>query len=98
MDQCGGRCPVGVFLVHHPAEISFNKMRSFRFVAYILQKLSLSQLANQSFRIEGDAKSFNKFVEIWELKHNVRQRLSASRLLIYTIMAGQLGGILQTYI
>ncbi|KAF8596544.1 NAD(P)-binding protein [Ceratobasidium sp. AG-I] len=47
-----------------------------RFVAYILQNMGLSQLTNQSFRVEGDAKSFNEFVEIWEAKHNVKLEVS----------------------
>ncbi|KEP47330.1 putative phenylcoumaran benzylic ether reductase-like protein [Rhizoctonia solani 123E] len=43
-----------------------------RFVAYILQNVPVEQLNNQKLRIEGDRKSFNEFVDIYERKHNVK--------------------------
>ncbi|KAJ1300081.1 hypothetical protein OPQ81_002563 [Rhizoctonia solani] len=47
-----------------------------RFVAYILQRVTLEHLRNQKFRIEGDKKSFNEFVGIWERKHKVKLNVS----------------------
>ncbi|KAG8696798.1 hypothetical protein FRC09_008252 [Ceratobasidium sp. 395] len=43
-----------------------------RFVAYILANVPTDQLADQNFRIEGDLKSFNEFVNLWEEKHKVK--------------------------
>ncbi|QRV75646.1 NmrA-like family domain-containing protein 1 [Ceratobasidium sp. AG-Ba] len=43
-----------------------------RFVAYILGHTPMEQLANRNLRIEGDAKSFNEFVKLWEGKHKVK--------------------------
>ncbi|CAE7175966.1 unnamed protein product [Rhizoctonia solani] len=43
-----------------------------RFIAYILGNVPVEQLQNQKLRIEGDRKSFNEFVEIWEKKHKVK--------------------------
>ncbi|CAE6542777.1 unnamed protein product [Rhizoctonia solani] len=43
-----------------------------RFVPYILQNVPVEQLKNQKLRIEGDRKSFNEFVSIWERKHRVK--------------------------
>ncbi|CAE6415134.1 unnamed protein product [Rhizoctonia solani] len=47
-----------------------------RFVAYILQHVPVEQLRNQKLRIEGDRKSFNEFVVIWERKHKVKLNVS----------------------
>lgn len=60
--------------------------------------MTLTQLANQSFRIEGDAKSFNEFVEIWEAKYNVGQQPSPFRYYAYAFVAGQVTSVLQTHI
>ncbi|KAG9124974.1 hypothetical protein FRC07_009496 [Ceratobasidium sp. 392] len=43
-----------------------------RFVAYILGNVPVAQLANQNLRIEGDARSFNEFVALWEDEHKVK--------------------------
>ncbi|KAG8796501.1 hypothetical protein FRC12_021134 [Ceratobasidium sp. 428] len=43
-----------------------------RFVAYILANVPAAQLADQNLRIEGDLKSFNEFVNLWEEKHKVK--------------------------
>ncbi|CAE6466029.1 unnamed protein product [Rhizoctonia solani] len=43
-----------------------------RFVAYILENVPVEQLKNQKLRIEGDKKSFNEFVDIWEREHQVK--------------------------
>ncbi|CAE6473919.1 unnamed protein product [Rhizoctonia solani] len=47
-----------------------------RFVAYILQYVPVEELRNQKLRIEGDKKSFNEFVGIWERKHQVKLEVS----------------------
>ncbi|KAG8748979.1 hypothetical protein FRC11_011689, partial [Ceratobasidium sp. 423] len=46
------------------------------FVAYILQYVPIEQLRNQKLRIEGDKKSFNEFVGIWERKYKVKLDVS----------------------
>ncbi|CEL56001.1 Isoflavone reductase homolog A622 OS=Nicotiana tabacum PE=2 SV=1 [Rhizoctonia solani AG-1 IB] len=47
-----------------------------RFIAYILQNMGIEQLVNRKLRIEGDKKSFNEFVGIWEKKHQVKLDVS----------------------
>ncbi|KAF8608914.1 NAD(P)-binding protein [Ceratobasidium sp. AG-I] len=47
-----------------------------RFVAYILANVPLSKLENQDLCLQGDDKTFNQFIKIWEEKHNQKLKVT----------------------
>jgi hypothetical protein len=73
VDERKRRCSVSRSL---RVEVLHTKQTFDRFVAHILGNVPVSRLANQSLRIEGDAKSFNEFAAIWEETHNVSVHMS----------------------
>jgi hypothetical protein len=60
--------------------------------------MKIEQLVNRKLRIEGDKKSFNEFVGIWEKKHQVCRELIlavAECSLPCFVWLGEIGRVLQ---